>query len=260
MDKSVVSHQPAANLPSPLSYSFDQIGRMAAAFAKGGLFGVKDVDQALSLMFYAQATGRHPALIMRDYDIIQGRLAKKSETMLRDFQASGGRVKWTQYNDAGAEAIFTHPLSPDPVTVKWDLDRAKKAGLAGKDGSMYTKYPAAMFRSRVVSEGVRTTAPDATEAMYTPQELQAMAAEETPEPVTVTAAVTQVADESKKALSPEELKELIDSMEVKTIPELMAAFEAAYTRATEARDSAARKKIKSVYDEIKVALETGVVP
>ena len=38
------------SVPSPASYSFDQILRMATAFAKSNLFGVKDADQALSLM------------------------------------------------------------------------------------------------------------------------------------------------------------------------------------------------------------------
>jgi hypothetical protein len=259
-DKSVVSHIPQANLPSPLSYSFDQIGRMATAFAKSQLFGVKDPDQALALMLYAQATGRHPALIMRDYDIIQGRLAKKSETMLRDFQASGGRVEWTQYDDTGASAVFTHPLSPKPVTVKWDHERAKKAGLASKDGNMYTKYPAAMFRSRVVSEGVRTTAPDATEQMYTAEEMRSMANEELPEPITVGAAVAQVTDQSKHGLDADEMDVLVKSLEVKTLPELTHAFGVAYTRAKEAGDEEAKKKLKGVYDETKTALEAGVVP
>ena len=42
-------------------------------------------DEALALMLVSYAEGRHPALAARDYDIIQGRPAKKSEAMLRDF-------------------------------------------------------------------------------------------------------------------------------------------------------------------------------
>jgi hypothetical protein len=259
-DRSVVAHQPAPNLPSPLSYTFDQIGRMASAFAKGGLFGVKDPDQALSLMLYAQATGRHPALIMRDYDVIQGRLAKKSETMLRDFQASGGRVEWIKYEDSGVTGVFSHPLSPKPVTVDWDMERAKKAGLAGKDGGMYSKYPRAMFRSRCISEGVRATAPDATEQMYTPQELREMANDDLPEPMTVTAAVAQVTDQSKNALAPEEVEALINSMDVKTLAELTPAFGRAYTRAKEVGDEGAKKKFKDLYDGIKTAIEAETIP
>lgn len=248
-DKQVTVHQPAQNLPAAASYSFEQIQRMAASFAKSGLFGVKDTDQALSLMLYAQATGRHPALIMRDYDVIQGRLAKKSETMLRDFQASGGRVEWLKYGDDGVTGKFTHPLAPVSLTVDWDLERAKKAGLANKDGSMYTKYPRAMFRSRVISEGVRAIAPDTTEQMYTPEEIRAI--EQEVEPVNMTVAVETAVTESKNALPPEEVEELLKSLEVATLAELTPAFGKAYTRAKEAKDEITKKKLKARYDEKK---------
>ena len=259
-DKSVVAHVPATNLPAPQSYGFEQIQRMATAFAKSGLFGVKDPDQALALMLYAQASGRHPALIMRDYDVIQGRLAKKSETMLRDFQASGGRVQWTKYADDGVTGVFTHPLSATPITIDWDMERAKKAGLAGKDGGMYTKYTRAMFRSRCISEGVRTTAPDATEQMYTAEEMRSMSTEELPEPITVEAAVVETAKQTKSALAPDEVESLIQSMDVKTIAELTPAFGRAYTRAKEVGDEAAKKKFKDLYDGIKTAIEAETIP
>lgn len=250
-NRAVVHHQQnhVASYPAAQSYTFEHIQRMAASFAKSGLFGVKDVDQALSLMLYAQATGKHPALIMRDYDVIQGRLAKKSEVMLRDYQASGGSVEWKKYADDGVIGIFRHPLCPLPLEVSWDLDRATKAGLVGKDGSMYKKYPRAMFRSRVISEGVRATAPDVTEHMYTPEEVRAIEMEEAP--VSVETAVAQVATQTRNALPPEELDELMKSLEVDTVAELTPAFGKAYTRAKEAKDEIAKKKLKARYDERK---------
>jgi hypothetical protein len=254
-DKQVTIHQQdptaqrVASYPSPASYSFEQIQRMAGAFAKSGLFGVKDENQALSLMLYAQATGKHPALIMRDYDVIQGRLAKKSEVMLRDYQASGGSVEWTKYADDGVTGIFRHPLAPRPLEVSWDLDRATKAGLVSKDGSMYKKYPRAMFRSRVISEGVRATAPDVTEQMHTPEEVRAIEQEQ--EPMSVTVAVAETVKESRNALPPEEVEVLLKSLEVATVAELTPAFGRAYTRAKEAKDEVTKQKLKARYDERK---------
>ena len=242
-------------MPAAQSYSFEQIQRMAQAFAKSGLFGVKDENQAMALMLYAQASGRHPALVMRDYDVINGRLAKKAEVMLRDFQASGGRVEWTKYADDGVTGVFTHPLSPKPITVDWDMERAKKAGLATKDGSMYAKYTRAMFRSRCISEGVRTIAPEATEQMYTVEELRALEPE-APEPVPIGQAVIEGAAAVANALEPDELEALVNSMDVKTLPELTTAFGKAYTRAKEAGDEAAKKRLKSVYDEMKGNIES----
>jgi hypothetical protein len=147
--------------------SLSDIDRMARAVAASGLFGVKSPEQAMALMLVAQAEGRHPATVARDYDIIQGRPSKKSEAMLRDFLDAGGRVEWHALDDNLADATFSHPLG-GTVRISWDHKRAAAAGLGGKD--MWKKYPRVMLRARVVSEGVRTVCPSATSGMYTPEE------------------------------------------------------------------------------------------
>jgi hypothetical protein len=157
---------------------FGEIERMADAFAKSNLFGFKTKEQALVLMMLSQAEGRHPALAARDYDVYQNKPAKKAEAMLRDFQASGGVVKWHTLTDEKADATFSHPQAPEPLRIDWDMVRAKKAGLAGKD--LWQKYPRSMLRSRVVSEGVRAVWPGATSGMYVPEEMADMATHEPP--------------------------------------------------------------------------------
>lgn len=141
---------------------------MANAVARSGLFGVKSPEQALSLMLIAQAEGRHPALAARDYDIINGRPAKKAEAMLRDFLAGGGKVEWHTLDDTMADATFSHPQGGS-ARISWDMARAKKAEIGGK--GMWLKYPRQMLRSRTVSEGVRTVWPSATSGMYVPEEV-----------------------------------------------------------------------------------------
>jgi len=242
-----------------IAYTFDQVQRMAASFAKSGLFGVKDADSAFSLMMYAQAIGRHPGAIMMDYDLINNRLAKKASSVLRDFQASGGRVDWKKYDDDGVTGVFTHPLSPTPITVDWNMERAKKAGLATKNGDMYGKYTRAMFRSRCISEGVRTVAPDATEGLYTPEEIRAIQAEELPEPVSVQEAVTAAAEQVKAEIPEDELDAMVGSLDCKTLPELVTAFGRAYTKCKTAGDEHAMKKLKSNYDSMKEAIESGTI-
>ena len=147
---------------------FSEMERLAEAVARSGLFGMKTKEQALSLMAISYAEGRHPALAARDYDIIQGRPAKKAEAMMRDFMAAGGKVEWHQLDDSIADATFSHPVG-GVVRITWDKPRAKQAGLEGKD--MYRKFPRQMLRSRVVSEGVRTVCPAATSGMYVPEEV-----------------------------------------------------------------------------------------
>ena len=152
--------------PNWLAYS--EMERLAVAIAKSGLFGIRTPEQAIVLMQIAQAEGRHPALAARDYDIIQGRPAKKAEAMHRDFLAGGGKVEWTTLTDDTADATFSHPQG-GTARIIWDTDRAALAGLEKKEN--WKKYPRQMLRNRVVSEGVRTVWPMATSGMHLPEEI-----------------------------------------------------------------------------------------
>ena len=145
--------------------------RMAAAIAASGLFGMKRKEEALALMIVAQAEGRHPGTVAAEYHIIQGRPALKADAMLARFQAAGGSVKWLAYTDEAVSAEFTHPQG-GTVSIDWSMDRAKKAGLTGKDN--WTKYPRQMLRARVISEGVRTCFPAVCSGVYTPEEVRDM--------------------------------------------------------------------------------------
>jgi hypothetical protein len=164
----------------PQAFSLSDMERIATAIAKGGLFGSKDPYAVLTLCMLAQAEGQHPAVVFRDYDLIQGKPAKKAEAMLRDFIGSGGTVTWNKLDDECADATFSHPQG-GTVTINWTLARATKAGLGSKD--MWKKYPRQMLRSRVVSEGVRTVCPNATSGLYVPEEVRDFAptvADDTP--------------------------------------------------------------------------------
>ena len=183
-----------------------EIQVMANAIARSGLFGVKTPDQALAIMLIAQAEGQHPAIAARDYDVIQGKPAKKSEAMLRDFLKSGGKVQWHDLNNTLADATFSHP-SGGEVRISWDMNRATAAGLGGKDN--WKKFPRQMLRARVVSEGVRTVCPMATSGMYVPEEVQdfepaPVVIENTPPAPTVDS-ITKLTESAKKFASEIEL-------------------------------------------------------
>ena len=151
---------------------FDALQQMAGAMAKSGLFGVKSADQALALMLVAQAEGQHPATIAQDYDIIQGRAARKTHSVLARFQAAGGKVDWPELSDTKAHGVFSHPQGGS-VAIVWTLDQARKIGLAGKDN--WKNYPRAMLRARCIAEGVRTVYPAAIGGLLVAEEARDMA-------------------------------------------------------------------------------------
>ena len=142
--------------------------RMAKAIAKCGFFGLKDETQVLALMAVAQAEGRHPASVAKDYHIIQNRPALKADAMLARFQSAGGTVQWTKYTDDVVTGLFSHPQG-GTLEVSWTLAQAKAIGLATKDN--WRLYPRAMLRARVISEGIRSVYPGVIVGEYTPEEV-----------------------------------------------------------------------------------------
>lgn len=161
------------NAAPPMTIS--DVERVALAIAKGGLFGSNDPNAVLTLCLLAQAEGQHPAVVFRDYHIIQGKPAKKAEAMLRDFINAGGKVEWHKLDDTAADATFSHPCGS--ARIDWTMERAKKAGLTT---AMWNKYPRQMLRSRVISEGIRTVYPGATSGLYESGEVADITGTEAP--------------------------------------------------------------------------------
>ncbi len=181
----------------PPSVAFEHQCRMAEAFANSGLFGIKNADQALALMALCEAEGLHPAIAVRDYHIIQGKPALKADAMMARFQNAGGRVKWTAMSDERVCGEFSHPAG-GTVEIDWDVKRATTAGFWGKDN--WKKFPRAMLRARVISEGIRSVFPGVVVGTYTPEEVADFEPAK-PEPkgqITPTTGVWEAQDEEEQ--------------------------------------------------------------
>lgn len=223
---------------------YQDIEKMAAVTAKSGLFGIKTPEQAAALMLIAQAEGLHPAIAARDYHIINGRPSLKADAMLARFQAAGGKVEFQEYSDKRVAAIFSHPQGGS-LKIDWTIERAKQAGLGGKD--IWRQYPRQMLRARVISEGIRTIFPGCIGSFYTPEEVQDFdikpAKDITPGPVIETSAVEilpdidSLSDTLSQAKTLEELRQLWRGLQLKGL------------------DPEGQKKLKAVKDKLKKELE-----
>lgn len=151
---------------------FQELESMASYIVRSKLFGAKDESQAMSLMLIAQAEGCHPMTAVQDFDIVQGRPARKTHSILARFQAAGGSVAWEEISGTRAVGTFTHKQGGS-LRVEWTFEQAKKAGLTGKDN--WKNYPQAMLRARAIAEGVRAVYPGAIGGMLTVEEAQDIA-------------------------------------------------------------------------------------
>lgn len=186
---------------------FNDMEKMAGTLARNGLFGTKDPQVLLSLMLIAQAEGLHPATVAVDYDVIQGKPAKKPAAMLRDFIKNGGRVEWHALSDDVADATFSHPTG-GTVRVKWDMAKAQRAQLGGRD--MWKKYPSAMLRSRCVAEAMRAVFPAATGGLYTPEEVRDMTPVDNSRPDDIQGEIVSEDDLLRRDLAVREFRDALE--------------------------------------------------
>lgn len=202
-------------MSNELSLTFKDLSSMAQVMSRSGLFGKKP-DEMLSLMLLAQAQGQHPATVAMEYDVIQGRPAINARSAQARFQAAGGKVQWLERSDLKASAKFYHEAGGELV-ITWTMDRAKQAGLTGKDN--WRKYPAQMLSARVIAEGVRAVFPACLSGFYTVEELNDIpsdipALNATPEPKKAAPVETavEVIDEDVKAAMTDPLEDRINKM------------------------------------------------
>ncbi|HVM91350.1 MAG TPA: hypothetical protein VMT67_00990 [Terriglobales bacterium] len=148
---------------------FQEMESMASYIVKSRLFGAKDEAQAMSLMLLAQAEGMHPMAAIQDFDIVQGRPARKTHSILARFQSAGGTVQWDEISASRACGTFSHKQGGS-LRVEWTIEQAKRVGLTGKDN--WKNYPQAMLRARCIAEGVRAVYPGAIGGMLSVEEAQ----------------------------------------------------------------------------------------
>lgn len=148
---------------------FQEMESMASYIVRSRLFGAKDESQAMSLMLLAQAEGLHPMAAIQDFDIVQGRPARKTHSILARFQAAGGKVAWEEITPQRACGTFSHPQGGS-LEVEWTFEQAQRIGLTGKDN--WKNYPQAMLRARCIAEGVRAVYPGAIGGMMSVEEAQ----------------------------------------------------------------------------------------
>lgn len=249
-----------ATIDANQGVSLAQMERAAAAMAASGFFGIKTKDEGLALMLVGQADGIHFAAAVRDYHIINGRPAMKAEAMLTRFLNAGGTVKWITLTDQKAEAEFSHPQG-GTVRVDWDDARVALAGL--KSSPNHNKYPRAMKRARVISEGIRTVFPGATASVYTVEEAQDIAFEEkiktdgmdlAKAEQTADKPLGRAEDSGGTGLTDEEILQHEAALnEATTSEQLRHAFGSAWKHAGEAKDEASRNFFKKLYDDRKLA-------
>ena len=159
---------------SVYSQPLDQQINYAKAMAVSNLLPVayqNHPENVLVALEQGRALGIAPIQAMNQINVIKGKPALSADLIAALVRRAGHRLR-VEGDDTYAQATVIRADDPDyiPKPVRWDMERAKRAGLLSNPS--WQKYPAAMLRARAISEAARAWANDALYGfIYTPEEL-----------------------------------------------------------------------------------------
>jgi hypothetical protein len=150
----IVQHNGSNELAADMAYAkVVSSGAMLPAQYRG-----KPAD-ILIAMGLGRAMGLSPAESLYRIHVIQGRPTASAELIAANVRKAGHILR-VKGDETSARAVIIRSDDPDfEFESTWNLDRAKRLGLAGKDG--WQKQPGTMMRWRAITEVARLACPEA---------------------------------------------------------------------------------------------------
>jgi hypothetical protein len=161
-------------------------------------------EAVLACILYGAEMGIGPMQSLNSIHVIEGRAAMSPELMRAMVARHGHRIDVIENSNTACEMKGVRNDTGSSATVRWTMEDAKMAGLAGKNN--WKTYPRAMLMARCTSELCRILFPDIIAGLsYTPEEIASIEGIEIEE----TAPVMQI----EEAVVEEVVAEIIDEID-----------------------------------------------
>ncbi|MDX3587309.1 hypothetical protein [Streptomyces europaeiscabiei] len=127
-------------------------------------------DEVTAVILAGHELGIQPMTSLKSIDVIQGQPALRAHAMRGLLQSKGHEIELVDSDDNRCVMRGRRKGATDWQTVVWDIPRAQKLGLLGKD--QWKKQPKTMLINRATGEICRLVASDALHGMpYAAEEL-----------------------------------------------------------------------------------------
>ena len=119
---------------------------------------------------YGSALGIAPMAAIQGLFIVEGKPTASAQLIGALVRNAGHRLR-VSGDDSHATAVIVRKDDPEfEFVAEWTIERAQKAGLAGK--GVWKQYPAAMLKARAITEVARDACPEVLSGVaYTAEEL-----------------------------------------------------------------------------------------
>ena len=136
-----------------------------------------NIDQAKQLAMTAITRGVDMLEVCLAFDIIGGRLCKKSAHMLAELKARGGKYVIKSRTPELAEIEYTYEGQTHKFGLSWDMIKdedytKEKDRVTYKPRYLQPHSRSQMLWARLISDSIRAIAPEITGGYYTPEETE----------------------------------------------------------------------------------------
>jgi hypothetical protein len=148
------------------------IKEQAKMLVKSGMLpvGIKTPEAAIAIMLAGKEYGLGPMKAFQNIYFIKGNISMSPRMKFGLARRSGLIAKFTLKEGPGwAEATVTRRDDGQVYSIKYTIDMAKRAGLAGKD--IWKCYPENMLRTRAIGYVLDLAVPEIVGGLYSPEEL-----------------------------------------------------------------------------------------
>lgn len=135
-----------------------------------GICGAKNKAQGTIIFLTCMAEQMALTDFAKVYHIIDGKLSKRADAMLADFNMAGGRHRWINKGEDGLTATIELTYGGKTDTATYTIEMARQQGLIKKDGN-WVKIPWNMLRARCITDGLGMHFPQFKAGVYSPEEL-----------------------------------------------------------------------------------------
>ena len=236
-------------MTDPLAF----VREFGSEIALSKMFGCSTEAQGKVIAMACMCEGENPITLSRKYHIIQNKLSMRADAMLAELRARGGRHKVLERTADKASVEITYDGQVYVESFTWEeasqepyvycKDSAGKKVL--KDNWATPRARRQMLWARVISEAVRTVAPEIVSGTYTPEETSDFV-EETPVAKTVDVVELMQKTAAKAEPVADHSGEVVDA-EFEIVPD--------EPKAAEKCSAEQRKRLKTLFDSVSATNE-----
>ncbi len=128
---------------------------------------IKNGAQAAAIILAGRELGMPPMRALRSLVLVKGKVTEYADSQLSRFKSDGGRAVFRELTETSAVLWIKHPNGDEHVE-SFTMQDAQKAGITGH---MYSKFPKAMLRSRVITAALKSVGWEGGAGVYDPSEL-----------------------------------------------------------------------------------------